>query len=315
MNQISEIRNLSDIQQFQQFDNLELIAHEVVEGFITGLHRSPFHGFSVEFAEHRLYNQGESTKSIDWKLYARTDKLFVKQYEEETNLRCQLVVDISSSMLFPYSKGSKPLFNKLSFSVYTAAALIYMLRKQRDAVGLTLFSDEIEYHLQPRLSPVHAEVMMNKLAEFLRPENMHLRKTTNTSAALHQIAENIHKRSLVVIFSDMIDDEKTEDLFSALRHLRYNKHEVLLFHVTDHKQEREFRFSNRPHRFVDLETGQSIKLNPWEIKSGYVKSVNEYFEELKVKCGQYMIDLAEADINEDFAQVLLTYLVKRKRLY
>lgn len=315
MNQISEIRNLSDIQQFQQFDNLELIAHEVVEGFITGLHRSPFHGFSVEFAEHRLYNQGESTKSIDWKLYARTDKLFVKQYEEETNLRCQLVVDISSSMLFPYSKGSKPPFNKLSFSVYTAAALIYMLRKQRDAVGLTLFSDEIEYHLQPRLSPVHAEVMMNKMAEFLRPENMHLRKTTNTSTALHQIAENIHKRSLVIIFSDMIDDEKTEDLFSALRHLRYNKHEVLLFHVTDRKQEREFRYNNRPHRFVDLETGQSIKLNPWEIKQGYVKNVNEYFEELKVKCGQYMIDLAEADINEDFAQTLLIYLVKRKKLY
>lgn len=309
------MKNLIDIQQFQQFDNLDLIAHEVVEGFITGLHRSPFHGFSVEFAEHRLYNQGESTKPIDWKLYARTDRLFVKQYEEETNLRCQLVIDTSSSMLFPYSKGPNRLFNKLAFSVYTAAALIYLLRKQRDAVGLTLFSEDIEFHSLPRLSPVHAEVMMGKLSELLQPESNHLKKNTNTTSVLHQIAENIHKRSLVVIFSDMLDNEKTEELFSALQHLRYNKHEVLLFHVTDHKQEREFQFSNKPHKFVDLETGHIIKLNPWEIKSSYVKSVNDYFNELKVKCGQYMIDLAEADINEDFKHVLFTYLVKRKKLY
>lgn len=309
------MKNLIDIQQFQEFDNLDLIAREVVEGFITGLHRSPFHGFSVEFAEHRLYNQGESTKTIDWKLYARTDRLYVKQYEEETNLRCQLVIDTSSSMLFPYSKGPKRLINKLAFSVYTAAALIYLLRHQRDAVGLTLFSDEIEFHSQPRLSPVHAEVMMGKLSELLQPESAQLRKNTNTTAVLHQIAENIHKRSLVVIFSDMLDNEKTEELFSALQHLRYNKHEVLLFHVTDHKQERNFQYSNKPHRFIDLETGQSVKLNPWDIKSSYVESVNNYFNELKVKCGQYMIDLAEADINEDFKHVLFTYLVKRKRLF
>lgn len=312
---VSFVKNLLDIQEFQQFDNLDLIAHEVVEGFITGLHRSPFHGFSVEFAEHRLYNQGESTKQIDWKLFARTDKLFVKQYEEETNLRCQLVIDTSSSMLFPYSKGSQHLFNKLSFSVYTAAALIYLLRKQRDAVGLTLYSDEIEFHSQPRLSPVHAELMMGKLSELLQPENHRLRKNTNTTAILHQVAESIHKRSLVVIFSDMLDNEKTDDLFSALQHLRYNKHEVLLFHVTDHKKEREFHFNNRPHKFIDLETGQIVKLNPWEIKTTYTQSVNEYFNELKVKCGQYKIDLAEADINEDFKQVLFTYLVKRKKLY
>jgi len=310
------LKNLIDIQQFQEFDNLELIAREVVEGFITGLHRSPFHGFSVEFAEHRLYNQGESTKPIDWKLYARTDKLFVKQYEEETNLRCQLVIDTSSSMLFPWSKGSpqKPV-NKLAFSVYTAAALIHLLRRQRDAVGLTLFSEEIEFHSQPRLSPVHAEVMMRKLSELLQPGFVPLRKNTNTTAVLHQIAENIHKRSLVVIFSDMLDNEKTDELFSALQHLRYNKHEVLLFHVTDHRQEREFQYANRPHRFIDLETGHSIKLNPWEIRSSYMKNVGDYFETLKVKCGQYRIDLAEADINQDFRQVLFAYLVKRKKLY
>jgi len=309
------VKNIFDIEQFHQFDNLELIAHEVVEGFITGLHRSPFHGFSVEFAEHRLYNQGESTKHIDWKLFARTDKLFVKQYEEETNLRCQLVIDTSSSMLFPYSKGKKRLQNKLAFSVYTAAALIYLLRKQRDAVGLSLFSDEIEFHTEPRISSVNAELMYGKLSELIQPENAHLRKNTNTTQVLHQIAENIHKRSLVIIFSDMLESEGSDELFSALQHLRYNKHEVILYHVTHHSLEREFAYSNRPHKFVDLESGQSIKFNPWEVKKHYVSTVGSYFDELKVKCGQYQIDLAEADINKDFKQVLLSYLVKRKRLF
>jgi uncharacterized protein (DUF58 family) len=309
------LKTILDIEQFFQFDNLELISREVVEGFITGLHRSPFHGFSVEFAEHRLYNQGESTKHIDWKLYARTDKLFVKQYEEETNLRCQLIIDTSSSMLFPYSKGSKQLRNKLVFSVYSAAALIYLLRKQRDAVGLTLFSDEIEDHLDPRLSSVNAELMIGKLINLIRPENYRLRKTTDTTETLHLIAEKIHKRSLVIIFSDMIETNTSDALFQALQHLRYNKHEVILFHVTDHKQEREFGFPNRPYRFIDLETGHQVKFNPHEVKSPYIDAVENYFSELKIKCGQYQIDLAEADINQEFNQVLYAYLLKRKRLF
>ncbi len=309
------LKNIFDIEQFHQFDNLGLIAHEVVEGFITGLHRSPFHGFSVEFAEHRLYNQGESTKHIDWKLFARTDKLFVKQYEEETNLRCQLVIDTSSSMLFPYSKGKRHLENKLAFSVYTAAALIYLMRKQRDAVGLTLFSNEIEFHTKPRISSVNAEIMYGELSKLVQPENAKLRKTTNTTQVLHQIAENIHKRSLVIIFSDMLDGQKTDELFTALQHLRYNKHEVILFHVTDHVLEREFDFNNQPHKFVDLESGQVVKFNPWEVKKHYTTTIEDYFEDLKVKCGQYQIDLAEADINKDFKEVLLSYLVKRKKLY
>src|SRR5690606_34105930 len=161
------------------------------EGFITGLHRSPFHGFSVEFAEHRQYNQGESTKHIDWKLYARTDKLFVKQYEEETNLRCQIVIDTCSSMLFPYYKGKKHLQNKLAFWIYSADALIYLLRKQRDAVGLTLCSDNIEVHPAPRLSSVNAELMYGRLSELRKPENAQLKKITNTTDVLHQIAESI----------------------------------------------------------------------------------------------------------------------------
>lgn len=309
------MKNLFDIQQFQQFDNLELIAREVVEGFITGLHRSPFHGFSVEFAEHRQYNQGESTKHIDWKLFARSDRLYVKQYEEETNLRCQLIIDTSSSMLFPYDKGRNKLFNKLAFSVYSAASLIYLMRKQRDAVGLTLFSDNIEFHSENRISSVHSELLYGKLAGLLSVGKEDLRKTTNTVDALHQIAEQVHKRSLVIIFSDMMDDGTDEEIFSALQHLRYNKHEVILFHVTDHKQEKEFDFVNRPYRFVDLETGQHLRFSPQELKENYRQAVSKYFEDLKVRCGQYQIDLAEADINKDFSQVLMNFLLKRKRLF
>lgn len=306
--------NILDIQQFQQFDNLEFISREVVEGFITGLHRSPFHGFSVEFAEHRLYNTGESTKHLDWKLFARTDRLFVKQYEEETNLRCQLVIDTSSSMLFPFEKGKPALANKLAFSVYSAAAIIYLLRKQRDAVGLSLFSDDIGFHSEARLSSVHIEMLYNKLASLLKQEEPQLHKKTNTVSALHMIAENIHKRSMVIIFSDLMG-EKPEEFFEALQHLKYNKHEVLLYHVTDRRQEREFEFRNQPYRFVDLETGEHIKFTTNDLKFNYQKAISDYFEEMRVRCGQFHIDLAEADINEDFKHVLLTYLLKRKRLY
>ena len=309
------MNNLLDIQQFQQFDNLEFISKEVVEGFITGLHRSPFHGFSVEFAEHRLYNTGESTKHLDWKLFARTDRLFVKQYEEETNLRCQLVIDTSSSMLFPYEKGKASKINKLAFSIYSAAAIIYLLRKQRDAVGLSLFSDKIEFHTEARLSSVHIDLLYNQLGTLLRQEQAQLQKKTNTVDALHMIAENIHKRSLVILFSDLIAQENTDDLFEALQHLKYNKHEVLLFHVTDHLQEKEFDFRNQPYRFVDLETGEHLRFSPYDLKKNYERAMSDYFEEMRVRCGQYHIDLAEADINVDFKHVLYTYLLKRKRLF
>ena len=309
------MKNLFDIQQFQPFENLELIAREVVEGFITGLHRSPFHGFSVEFAEHRQYNQGESTKHIDWKLFGRSDRLYVKQFEEETNLRCQLVIDTSSSMLFPFQQGKNKLFNKLAFSVYSAAALIYMMRRQRDAVGLTLFSDQVEFHSDCRLSSVHAELIYGKLAGLLVAGKDHFRKATDTAGTLHQIAEQLHKRSLVVLFSDMIDEGDDDDLFPALQHLRYNKHEVVLFHVTDHKMERGFDFQNRPCCFVDLESGQQLRFSPQELRENYRKAVDARFEDLKVKCGQYQIDLVEADMNEDFSQVLTGFLLKRKRLF
>ena len=309
----NNVKSTIDIQSFQEFDNLEFLAKQVVEGFITGLHKSPFHGFSVEFAEHRLYNKGEPTKHIDWKLFARTDKLFLKRYEEETNLRCQIIIDTSSSMLFPYSEKSPK--NKQSFSVIIASALIYLLRKQRDSVGLTLFSDKIETHTDSKLSTIHAKRLYAELENLLKKENKQLKKNTSITQVLHDIAELIHKRSLVIIFSDMIAHEDSDKVFSALQHLRYNKHEVILFHVHDKKHEFEFKYDNRPHKFIDLESGQTLKLNPNDVRKLYQKQTNEYFEELKVKCGQYQIDFVEADINANFSEVLSSYLIKRKKLH
>lgn len=311
------MENTINLQALKEFDSLELLASQVVEGFITGLHKSPFHGFSVEFAEHRLYNSGESTRFIDWKLYGRTDKLFVKRYEEETNLRCQIVIDNSSSMYFPVRKSySLQQTNKIQFSVYAAAAIMNMLRRQRDATGLSIFSDSIETHTQARSSYPHFKHLYQLLEKYLAPWNIKEKRPTSAASALHLIAESIHKRSLVVIFTDFFENEaKTEEVFSALQHLRHNKHEVILLHVTDKQHEIDFEFTNQPHRFIDMESGEEIKLNPFEIKNLYTQTMQEFVKEMKLRCAQYRIELVEADINMGFKQVLLPYLLKRQRLY
>jgi uncharacterized protein (DUF58 family) len=302
-------------QPLQQFTHLELIAKQVVEGFITGLHKSPFHGFSVEFAEHRIYNKGESTKHIDWKLFGRTDKLFVKRYEEETNLRCQLIIDDSSSMYFPMPDEKTGKQNKITFSAYCAAALIELLKRQRDAVGLSIFSDAVELHTPAKSSSLHHKLLYHELEKLIQPHDVNIHKKTSAIQALHEIAEAIHKRSLVVIFSDMMDSKaNSEELFSALQHLKHNKHEVVLFHVVDKQKEMDFDFDNRPYRFIDMETGEEVKLHPNEIKDTYQTSMSDYKKELMLKCGQYKIDFVEADINEGFDQVLMPYLVKRTRM-
>ena len=295
--------------------NLELFARQVVEGFIIGLHKSPFHGFSVEFAEHRLYNPGESTKNIDWKVYARTDKMFTKQYEEETNLRCQIVIDTSSSMFFPEAKKhSETHMNKLRFSALSAAALMNLLMKQRDAFGLSTFDDQIGHHTRCKSSTSHYRLLLSYIDQILATP--HRNKTTDATEALHQIAESIHRRSLVVIFSDMLDDRAgAEKLFEALQHLKYNKHEVILFHVVDKEKEMDFNFENRPYIFIDMESGEKVRLQSNQVKEHYVKQMRAFKDELKMKCLQYKIDFVEADINKDFKQVLLPYLVKRGKMY
>ena len=302
-------------QPLQQFTHLELIAKQVVEGFITGLHKSPFHGFSVEFAEHRLYNKGESTKHIDWKLFGRTDKLFIKRYEEETNLRCQIVIDDSSSMYFPLPDEKKGKKNKITFSAYCGAAIIALLKNQRDAVGLSIFSETVESHTPAKSNSLHHKLLYHQLENLIQPYDVKVHKKTSAVSALHEIAEAIHKRSLVVIFSDMMDSKSdSEELFSALQHLKHNKHEVVLFHVTDKDKELDFDFDNRPYRFIDMETGEEIKLHPSQIKENYLKQMSDYKKELMLKCGQYKIDFVEADINLGFDQVLMPYLVKRTKM-
>lgn len=306
-----------DQNKFPQLGNLDFIAKQVVEGFITGLHKSPFHGFSVEFAEHRLYNAGESTKHIDWKLYGRTDRLYVKRYEEETNLRCQLVIDSSSSMYYPIKdKLSIDNPNKIIFSVYAAAAIMFLMKKQRDAVGLSVFSDEVELNTQAKSSSVHHKYLYQQMEQLLLPLPEETYKKTSAASALHLIADNIHKRSLVVIFSDMMESgaDPTE-LFSALQHLRHNKHEVVLFHVVDKNKEIDFDFDNRPYKFIDMETARELKAHPAEVKENYIKTVAAFKKELELRCGQYRIDFVEADINKGFRQILLPYLLKREKLY
>lgn len=291
--------------------SLELLAKQVVEGFITGLHKSPFHGFSVEFAEHRLYNNGDSVKSIDWKLFAKTDKLFSKRYEEETNLRCQFVIDISSSMYFPNDK-----YNKLTFAVQSTAALIYLLKRQRDAFGLSLFTDELKLNTPAKSTSVHQKFLFAKLEEVLATSKLNVQ--TDLSAALHQIADLIHKRSLVVIFSDMLQtadsNDRLDKLFSALQHLKFNKHEVVVFNVTDKAKEQEFDFENRPYEFVDMETGTVLKAHASKVKDAYLSQMTTYRKNLALKCAQYKIDMVDADINAGFNHILEAYLIKRQKM-
>ncbi|MBK6667309.1 MAG: DUF58 domain-containing protein [Saprospiraceae bacterium] len=296
----------------RQIENIELLAQQVVEGFIIGLHKSPFHGFSVEFAEHRLYNPGESTKDIDWKVYARSDKMFTKKFEEETNLRCQIIIDTSSSMYFPESENGKGI-NKLQFSALAGASIMNLLKKQRDAFGLSVFDNDVRIHTKCRSATSHYRLLLSYLDGLIK--DTQIQKTTSTAKALHQLADSIHRRSLVIIFSDMFDSgDDTDDLFAALQHLKYAKHEVLLFHVTDRKHELAFEYENRPYLFVDMESGEEIKLQHNQVKDLYVEKVMQYKNELKMKCLQYKIEFIEADIQDGFVPVLQNYMVKRNRL-
>ncbi len=296
----------------RQIENIELLAQQVVEGFIIGLHKSPFHGFSVEFAEHRLYNPGESTKDIDWKVYARSDKMFTKKFEEETNLRCQIIIDTSSSMYFPESDNGKGI-NKLQFSALAGASIMNLLKKQRDAFGLSVFDNDVLIHTKCRSATSHYRLLLSYLDGLIK--DTQTQKTTSTAKALHQLADSIHRRSLVIIFSDMFDSgDDTDDLFAALQHLKYAKHEVLLFHVTDRKHELAFEYENRPYLFVDMESGEEIKLQHNQVKDLYVEKVMQYKNELKMKCLQYKIEFIEADIQDGFVPVLQNYMVKRNRL-
>ena len=303
----------NELNKAEGFKNLELLAQQVVEGFIAGMHKSPFHGFSAEFAEHKIYNQGESTRHIDWKLFAKTDKLYTKRYDDETNLRCHIIIDNSSSMHYPKTDTfSISSLNKIGFSVLASASLMHILKKQRDAVGLSIYSDNYDYYAPEKGSERHHQMLLNHLSEAVisKPVN----KQTETYKYLHEIAEKIHRRSMIFLFTDMFQTSEDEvKLFEALRHLKYNKHEVILFHVFDKEKELKFDFDNKPKRFIDVETGEHINLYADSIKENYSKAVIDYFDALRLKCAQYKIKYVEANINKDFNNILTTYMIERQK--
>jgi uncharacterized protein (DUF58 family) len=302
----------SQIEKISSFQHLELLANQVVEGFISGMHKSPFHGFSAEFAEHKVYNVGESTKHIDWKLFARTDRLYTKRFEEETNLRCHIIIDNSSSMHYPKLKTNQNFHeNKIGFSVLASAVLMNLLKKQRDAIGLSVFSDTYEYYAPEKGSDRHHRMVLNALENVLIAPTV--KKSTDTISFLHQIAEKMHRRSMIILFTDMFQSGSGDEaLFSALQHLKHNKHKVVLFHVIDTKTERNFDFDNTPRKFIDVETGESVSVFSDNVKEEYEKQAALYFKKLALSCAQNKIKYVPVNVSDNFEKILLTYLAEKQ---
>ncbi|MDZ4722573.1 MAG: DUF58 domain-containing protein [candidate division Zixibacteria bacterium] len=278
---------------------LELRARMVVEGFIAGLHKSPYHGFSVEFAEHRQYMPGDAIKDIDWKVYAKTDRYYIKQYEEETNLKGYLLLDCSRSMA--YSSGD---MSKFDYAGLLCGALSYMMLRQRDAVGLVTYDDKIRRYIPPRSKSGHLHLLLNDIAN-QRPSDK-----TDISSALHQMAERIKRRGLVVILSDLLDEP--EKIISGLKHFRYNKHEIIVFHILD-PRERDFNFGAEAI-FKDMETGEEVTTLPFQIKKDFANQVSQFASEISSACRQSSIDYHPIDTSMSFDKALYAFLAKRERL-
>lgn len=301
-----------DISDINHFDKLDLLAKQAVEGFITGLHKSPYHGFSIEFSEHKLYNQGESTRHIDWKVFAKSDRLYTKRFEEETNLRCHLILDTSNSMYYP----EHPKTTKLNFSIFAAACLSYLCQKQRDGFGLTFFTDKISYQSEIKSSASHLHLILkelNKLSNISKPAT----SNTNISQTLEYLAQSVHRRSLIVLFSDLFDaanEMQNNLLFNALLHLKHNKHEIIIFNISDKNTELDFNFDNTPYRFVDSESGEIMKIIPSQVKEQYTHHATAFLNEIKFKCEQFKITFVDVDINEGWDKIMLSFLVKRAKM-
>ncbi|MGM0546492.1 MAG: DUF58 domain-containing protein [Bacteroidota bacterium] len=303
---------LLDHELLSQLAPLELRARKIVEGFISGLHKSPHHGFSVEFAEHRPYNPGDDIKHIDWKVYGKTERLFVKKYEEETNLRCYLLLDTSSSMYFKYFSP----WTKLRYAIHFGSALMYLMHRQRDACGLITFGEEIDRFVPAKSSYSHLRMVFSELEKLLEVEkNTEQQRKTATAKVLHEVAERLNHRSLVVVLTDLFENvEEHDQLVSALKHLRHRNHEVLLFNVLEEKSERELDFPDRRLRMQDMETGSQMEVLPAQIREDYQKKVEELTHRFKIACSEFQIDFEQLDTQSAFDLALLAYLNKRKRL-
>jgi len=290
--------------------NMELRARLVVEGFITGLHKSPYHGFSVEFAEHRLYNPGDALRHVDWKVYAKTDRYYVKQYEEETNLQHYILLDTSASMQYRHAGQ----LSKLQYSTYLAAALHFLMIQQRDATGLLSFDSKIRTFLRPQSTMRYLREILLQLERLERTVSSE--SYTGTAHALHEVAERVPRRSLIVVISDLMDnDDSQEQIVRALRHLRHKGHEVLIFRILEKETEALLNLPNRPMILRDMESGAELSINPSVLRESYIKKMNALSDTLKRQCRKHSIDYIELDTEVTYDKALLAYLNKRKTLH
>ena len=280
-------------------NSISMKAKLVVEGYIIGQHRSPYHGFSVEFSEHRSYEPGDEVKHIDWKLYGKTNRLYVKRYEEETNLRTHLILDTSRSMSYTSNKISK-----LEYGSYLLAALSYLMISQQDAAGVVLFDEKIRSYIPPKSTPSHLNTLLNVL-DVPEPGN-----NTKIESVLHQMAERINKRGLVIIISDLLDEPK--NVLNGLKHFRHKKQEVILFHILD-RNELEFEFDNRT-KFVDMESDEEITTDPWHIKNDYKNLILDIQKYYRRNCRLNKIDYVSLFTDDSLDKGLSEYFNKRQRL-
>ena len=295
-----DITKYLDPSLISKLKSLELKARAVVEGFMVGLHKSPYHGFSVEFSEHRPYMQGDSLKNVDWKVYAKSEKFVIKQFEEETNLLCHIFVDISKSMNFK-SEGK---ISKLEYAITLAASLAYLMINQQDAVGLAVYSDKIHDYLPPKANRVYLKNILTSL------NSIKSAGATSTAESLDSIAEKIKKRGLAIIISDFFDDP--DSILSALKHFHYKKNEVIVFQILD-PIEKNFGF-DRDAIFVDLETEEQLTTQPHQIRQAYKSAMNEYLAKLKSGCLNYGIEYNLIETDKPFDKALLNYFTKRSKL-
>ncbi len=295
----SQYKKFLDPEAVSRLSRLDLVARLVVEGFITGLHRSPYHGFSVEFSEYRPYNTGDPLRHIDWKVLGRTDRYYVKRFEQETNLRAVLVLDASASM--EYGSGS---VTKRRYATLLAAALSYLMLRQRDAVGLVVFDEGIRSYVHPRSSQSQFHRLLEEM-DAIRGQGQ-----TRVSRTFHELAERLKKRGLVIILSDLFDDPQS--VLTALKHFRHRKHEVIVFHILD-PLERSFAFPGDA-LIIDMETREEIRTMPWHIRSDYQKKVEAFLDRFKRECREHRIDYVPLDTRVPFDESLSAYLVKRQKI-
>lgn len=300
--------DFTDIRQYLQpefvsnLKNLELVAKMIVEGFLVGLHKSPYHGFSAEFSEHRQYMPGDNIRDIDWKVYGRTGRHYIKQYEEETNLKANIMLDISGSM--GYTSGK---LSKFQYASFLAAALAFLLVKQRDAVGLVTFSDKIHRILPPKSSPSYLHYILKELSGIELTQNK-----TVVSNALHILAEKIKRRGLIILLTEFLYEDPAK-ILEGLKHFRHYKHEILVFNIMD-PNDLYFKF-NQDAVFVDMETGEKLKTQPYFLQESYRSKVQQFYETIRHECLNFQIDFQNVLTDEPFDKPLIRYLLKRKKLY